>query len=270
MIEKGGFFKDERFYRAWLPDGEIKDVIVISHGLGEHSGRYGFFVDYFVPKGYAVYALDHVGHGKSAGVRGHVDGFSQYDADLADFITFALVNVPMEQVILVGHSLGGFIAHHYLLGGDSRVKRAVLSSPGYEKKVQPSAFIATVGKLLSKLAPRLTLDNEIDVNDISRNKEIVDAYVNDPLVHGRVSARFFTSFLAAEKRVSASTALPCPVLFVVAMGDRIVEPNGAKRICDQLTSEKTWIGYDGFYHEIFNENERERVFADVEAWLTSS
>jgi alpha-beta hydrolase superfamily lysophospholipase len=269
MKEENGFYKDGRFYRSWMPEGEIKELIVVSHGLGEHSGRYNFLVNYFVPKGYAIFALDHLGHGKSSGVRGHVNTFAEYDIDLADFITFALAKVQMDQAVLIGHSLGAVIAHHYLMSTDARIKRVVLSSPAYRKKVQPSAFIATMGKLLSKIAPKLTLDNEINVNDISRNEDVVAAYVNDELVHGRVSARFFTSFLAAEKKLKGSRKLSCPILYLVAMADRIVEPNGAREAFDRLESEKKWIGYDGFYHEIFNENERERVFADLENWLST-
>jgi alpha-beta hydrolase superfamily lysophospholipase len=271
MTQESGFFKAGHFYNAWFPEGDLVELLIISHGLGEHSGRYNFVVDHYVPQGYAVFALDHLGHGKTEGVRGHVDGFSQYDADLADFITFAFARVPLKSATLLGHSLGAVIAHHYMLQGDTRIKRLILSSPGYVKKVPPPAVKVFLGKVLAKVLPKLTMGNEIDVHDICREPKIVDAYVNDPLVHGKVSARFFTSFLEAMEQIDSAERLPCPVLYVVALGDHIVSAVDSKRVFDRLkNTNKKWIGYEDFYHEIFNENERERVFADVDAWLKAS
>lgn len=267
MTHENGFYKNGRYYNAWFSDNATA-TIVVSHGLGEHSGRYKLFAEYFTKHDFHVLALDHLGHGKTEGVRGHIDGFEQYDADLADFIKFAKEKTRSEKVILVGHSLGSVIAHHYLLKSDINVAKLVLSSPGYEKLVPPAAIKVVLGKLIAKILPKLTMGNEIDVADICRDRAIVEAYSNDSLVHGLVSTRFFTSFLEAMEKIENSNTLAVPVLYQVAAGDRIVDPKKARSIFDALNMEnKAFIEYKDFYHEIYNEKDRLRVYEDLLKWL---
>jgi len=262
-----GYFKPNRFYHSWIPE-QMDKVIIIFHGLGEHSGRYGHVAEFFNKNGYGVYVVDHIGHGKTEGKRGHVDKFEDYTDNARQFINFVERETNIHEFILIGHSLGGVIAHIYALMGDPRIKKLVLSSPGYKKLEPVAAAKVALGKLFSKLFPKLLLSNEIVANQISRDAAVVKDYEEDPLNHDRVSTRFFTSFLAAIERIENNPTVSMPVLFVVAGGDQIVSPEKSKQVFDAMQSEsKIYIEYPELYHEIFNEKEQKTVFKDVLNWL---
>lgn len=266
---KSGFFKEKRFYRSWIPE-QYRKVIIISHGLGEHSGRYSHLAKYFNQEAYAVFALDHIGHGKTEGIRGHVDRFEDYTDNLRDFIDFVEKETNTQTFILIGHSLGAVIAHYYMILGDERIQYLILSSPGYEKRIPPNAIKAGLGKLLSAFLPKLTLWNELDAKDVSRDPEVVQNYIDDELNHDRVSTRFFTSFLEANKRIQDNPDLTLPVLYLVAGNDQIVSPTKSREIYDRMSGEdKKFIEYPELYHEIFNEKEQEKVFQDILNYLDS-
>ncbi len=262
-----GNFKPNRFYRSWVPD-KMEKVIIIFHGLGEHSGRYANVAEFFNAHGYGVYVVDHIGHGKTEGIRGHVDKFEDYTDNAREFINFVEAETGLHEFILIGHSLGAVIAHIYALMGDKRIKQMVLSSPGYEKLVPPNGIKSFLGKLLSKIAPKLLMGNELEANQVSRDPEVVKDYAEDPLNHDRVSTRFFTSFLSAIERIENNPTVSMPVLYVVAGNDQIVSARKTKNIFDGIQSEqKMYIQYPELYHEIFNEKEQQTVFNDVLSWL---
>ena len=255
-------------YQRWVP-GVVKDVIVVAHGLGEHSGRYRNLVDRFVPKGFAVYALDHRGHGLSSGKRGHVESFLQYRDDLASFIDRVREETGLEKVVLVGHSMGGVIAVSYSLLHPGKVSRLVISSPGFRPYKLPSRVKETLAKVLARIAPTLLLSNELNPAHVSRDAGVVKAYTSDPLVHDRVSPRFYMEFVRETARLlEEAPRLAVPLLLLQAGDDRLVHAETNldffSRACGPRKELKV---YEGLYHEIFNEPERDQVFADMEAWL---
>jgi acylglycerol lipase len=270
-----GSFKGVRnaniYYQAWLPEGDAKAVLFIVHGLGEHCGRYMNVVDHFVPLGYAVYGLDHIGHGKSEGTREFVQSFEDFTNTLTIYFNMVTEWQTGKPVFLVGHSMGGLIASHYLLDYQANFKGAVISAPAVKVSDSISQTTIIMGKILSALAPKMGLLG-LDANGISRDKEVVEAYVNDPLVfHGKTPARLAAELLKAMLRVTAEAHnITLPLLIVQGGEDKLVDPDGAQMLYDKASSEdKTIKVYEGLYHEIFNEPERAIVLKDVETWLAA-
>ena len=268
MVEQTLTINDHtiNLYR-WEVDAS-KANIFIAHGLGEHGGRYEHFALHFNQLGYSVFALDHQGHGKSSGKKGHISHFQQYSDDLK-FIIEKNTKEGLENILL-GHSLGGVIACGFLIRNPELVTNCVISAPGFEKKIPPTAAIAFIGKLLANVFPTLSLSNEIEVEGISRSKKIVDDYVNDPLVHDRVTAKFFTSFLSEFKLIKARISeIKIPVLMLIPGSDLIVDHGVSKEMFEQMSSDnKKLVDYPDSYHEVLNEDkERFEAYDDIEQWL---
>jgi alpha-beta hydrolase superfamily lysophospholipase len=270
MRHQEGFFKGVRdtriYFQNWLPEGEPKAILLIVHGLAEHSGRYMNVVNHFVPLGYAVHGFDHPGHGKSDGTRVYVERFEDYTDTIK--IYFDRVR-PAKPVFLVGHSMGGLIAALYLLDHQREMTGAVLSGPAVKVpgKITPTTVL--VGKMFSALMPRFGLLG-LDAEGVSRDPAVVQAYISDPLVHsGKITARLAAEMLKAMQRISAQASkITLPMMIVQGSADRLVDPAGARMLYDTVGSADKEIKiYEGFYHEVFNEPERERVFHDVERWI---
>ena len=259
------------YYQAWLPEGKVKAVLFVVHGLGEHSGRYLNVVNHFVPKGYAVYALDHLGHGKSGGAREMVERFADYTDTLTIF--YDLVNgwQAGKPIVLLGHSMGGLIAVDYLLDHQENFRCAVISAPAIKVSASISPATIIMGRVLSALAP-MTGVLPVDANSVSRDPEVVKAYINDPLVfHSKTPARLAAELLKAMQRVTAdANQITLPFITLQGSDDKIVDPGSAQMLYDKASSkDKTIKIYPGLYHEVFNAPERKQVLKDVETWLTA-
>jgi len=270
-----GNFKGVRniniFYQGWLPEENVKAVLLVVHGLGEHSGRYMNVVDHFVPLGYAVYGLDHVGHGKSEGLREYVECFDDFTDTLTIFYKMVTEWQADKPIFLLGHSMGGTISSYYLLDHQADFTGAVISAPAVKVGDSISQVTITLGKVLSRIAPKMGL-LALDVNGISRDPEVVEAYVNDPLVfHGKTPARLAAELLSAMVRITSEAGkITLPIIIVQGAEDILVDPSGAQMLYDMAGSEdKTLKIYDGLYHEVFNEPDRDIVLKDVENWLES-
>ena len=256
------------YWQAWLPE-PAHTVLLIAHGVGEHSGRYLQVGKHFSEQGYAVFALDHRGHGQSAGKRGHVDRFADYIADLDILRHRAASQFPGKKIFLLGHSLGGLIATSYALLHPAELSGLVISSAAYKMEIKANPVKLALGRFFSKYVPALTMGNELDPNGVSRDPAVVKAYLEDPLVHDRVSARFFTEFVAAMAEVHARAAsLKMPVLIMQSGADKLVLPEGAKEYFDKVgSSDKTFKLWPGLYHEMFNEPEQAQVLNFASGWL---
>lgn len=258
-------------YQAWLPAGEVKAVLLIVHGLGEHCGRYMNVVNHFVPLNFAVYGLDHLGHGKSEGAREVVERFEDYTEPLAQYYNQVKGWQAGKPIFLLGHSLGGLIATYYLLDHQADFKGAVISAPAIKVGDSVSPITIALGKVLSVVAPRAGV-LALDAGLISRDPEVVRAYVNDPLVfHGKTPARLAAEMLKAMLRVTAEVAkIELPFLAIQGGADKLVDPGGAQMLYDKAQSrDKKLKVYPGLYHEVFNEPERAQVLGDVENWLAA-
>ncbi len=258
-------------YQAWLPQGDVNAVVLVVHGLGEHCGRYRNVVNHLVPLGYAIYGLDHIGHGRSEGMREFVEHFEDYADTLAIYYNMVKDWKTGKPIFLLGHSMGGLIATHYLLDHQADFKGAVISAPSIKVSDSISQATITMGKILAVLAPKVGL-LALNANHISRDPEVVAAYVNDPLVfHGKTPARLAAEMLKAMLRVTAEVdKITLPFIVVQGSQDKLVDPAGAQMLYDRASSkDKVLKIYEGLYHEVFNEPERAQVLKDVETWLAA-
>ncbi|MDI9565648.1 MAG: alpha/beta hydrolase [Chloroflexota bacterium] len=268
-----GTFKGVRdlsiYHQAWIPEHEIKAAILVVHGLGEHSGRYMNVVNHLVPQGYAIYGFDLPGHGKSEGVREFVKEFADYTHTVTAVFNIVKEKQPDKPVFLLGHSMGGLISSYYLLDHSEDFRGAVISAPSVLVPDFVTGFTVFAGKLLSILAPKMGLI-ELDPNGVSRDPEVVQAYVNDPLVfHGKTTARLSAETLQAMMRVSEEVSrITVPLIILHGLADTLVNPNASQMLYDRASSEDKSIKlYDALYHEVFNEPEHEQVLGEVSAWL---
>ena len=259
------------FYRQYQAESE-RARMVLSHGVGEHSGRYGNVIERVLPKGFSVWAPDHRGHGQSGGKRGHVLNFVQYLTDLRLTVELAKKDMPGEMpCFLLGHSMGGLIALYFAQHYPELIDGVVASSPCLGMVIEIPAVKKVLGSFMSYVWPGMTMGSGLDATKISRDENVVSAYKNDPLVHDRVSARFFTELLAAMESVNQqASALNVPVLMQVAGEDYLVNADSSKHFFEKLTlQDKTLHVYDDMYHEIYNapQDQKGRVLDDLETWL---
>ena len=275
MKHHEGYFKSIRdtniYYQYWLPEGAPRAILLVAHGIAEHSGRYMNVVNHFVPAGFAVYGIDHIGHGKSDGKRVCVDRFQDYTKTLKKYFDMIRGWQPIKPIFLVGHSMGGLISAAYLLEHQDELTGAVLSGPGIKVPDNISNAVILAGKILSVVMPKAGII-QLDAEGICRDPAVVDAYVKDPLVYkGKITARLGAEILKTIQHVTESAInIRLPLMIVQGGSDKLVDPSGAQLLYDSVGSEdKTIKIYDGFYHEIFNEPEHGQVLDDISVWLES-
>lgn len=249
-----------------LPAAQARASVLLMHGLGEHSGRYRHLAHFFNECGLSVRCYDQRGHGRSGGERGDVHLGDPLLQDAAIVLDDFAARFPTPPY-LFGHSMGGLFAARFALSGVSPLRGLILSSPALA--VHLSAMQRALLSVMFKLAPWLALPNGLAPRLLSHDPKIVAAYQRDPLVHNRISARLMRSMLAAMDYCQAhARELRMPALLLVAGDDRLVDADGSRRFMAQLPARMAQMQvYDGFYHEIFNELEAARPFADLRHWL---
>ncbi|MFZ0385962.1 MAG: lysophospholipase [Solirubrobacteraceae bacterium] len=261
----------ELFRRFWRPTDPPVGVIVLVHGLGEHSGRYEHVAERLVADGYAVHALDHRGHGRSQGSRAVIDRVDHAVTDLDALVSVAIQHESAASIpiLMVGHSMGAMLALRYALDHQHRLDGLAVS--GALASVEASAALRIVGHAISAVAPSLGLIT-LDSSLVSRDPAVVEAYRADPLVHhGKVPARSAAEIAdtvgAFPRRVHEITI---PTLIMYGTEDRLCLPAGSEMLGERIGAADTRvIPYEGLYHEIFNEPEREAVLSDLTAWLSA-
>jgi acylglycerol lipase len=258
------------FWRTWTPDDAPPAVVVLAHGAGEHSGRYEHVAERLVDAGYAVYALDHRGHGRSDGPRALIERVDLAVADLDQLVVLAVVANPGVPVFLLGHSMGAMIGLRYTAIHQDRLAGLILSGALAALEEVPAA-LRMIGKLLSAVAPRTPLI-AIDPSLLSRDPAVVEAYRRDPLVHhGKLPARTAAEIADTVEALPGTVGvITVPALILYGTADRLCPPAGSVMLGERVGSaDRTVKAYDGLFHEIFNEPEREAVLDDVCGWLSA-
>jgi acylglycerol lipase len=265
----------ELFRRWWRDDQADSDppraLIVLVHGAGEHSGRYEHVAERLVGDGYVVHALDHRGHGRSQGPRALIDRVDHAVTDLNALVSAAVQqeSAASTPVLMVGHSMGAMIALRYASDHQHRLDGLALS--GALASIEASPALRIVGRAISAVLPTLGLIT-IDSSLISRDPAVVEAYRTDPLVHhGKLPAR--TAAEIADTVAGFPSRVPeitVPTLIMYGTEDRLCPPAGSEMLGERIgAADKRVISYDGLYHEIFNEPERDAVLSDLSGWLAT-
>lgn len=273
MNHREGIFtgvRDAAIYcQDWTPEGELRAALVVVHGLAEHCGRYGNLVDHFVPRGYAVHAHDHIGHGRSDGKRVFVERFEDLTDVLGTHVDRVRARHPAKPLFLVGHSLGALIAARFLLDRQETFAGAVLSGAVVKVPANISPVTVMLSRLLSSVVPRIGLV-AVDAHGVSRDPAVVQAYIDDPLVYtGKTTARMGAEILRAiQGTMDEASRITLPLLILHGAEDTLADPGGARMLHETAGSvDKTLKIYDGLHHEIYNEPEHAQVLGDVEAWV---
>ncbi|NIR44813.1 MAG: alpha/beta hydrolase [Gemmatimonadetes bacterium] len=258
-------------YRCWdVPSPRA--VTMIAHGLGEHSGRYEELAQDLTRAGISAYALDHRGHGRSDGRRGHVRRFSHYIHDFEKFRRRVVGSVGSAvPLIVLGHSLGGLIVARYLQEFPAvPVRGAILSAPALGFALDVPRWKAQMARVLYYAVPALPMSTGIDPEALTHDRQVVEAYERDPLVHDRITPRLYGELETEIETVfERAGRLTLPILVLVPSDDRIAR-------ADRMQSFASRIGdrrrvkvetFPGFYHEVLNEIGRASVVADLLGWI---
>jgi acylglycerol lipase len=258
-------------WRSWSPAGDqpVKAVVTLAHGYGEHSGRYEYVASRLTAEGYAVYAPDHNAHGRSGGKRGRVS-LAGAIADLNQMIVrVSIARHPDLPQFLLGHSMGGAIALRYAIAHQDRLSGLVVSAP--LAAVDGGAALKAVGKVLGVLLPGTPV-GRVDPHLVSRSQAVVDAYIADPLnYHGPIPASVGRQFLlSAESLPKDVRQIKLPTILLWGTADRLCPPRGAEAVAANIgSSDFTKKTYEGLFHEILNEPEKDHVLDEIIAWLAS-
>lgn len=256
-------------FSSWLADG-ARAVLLVSHGHGEHGGRYAELARHLAERGVTVHAIDHRGHGRSGGPRGHVDRFPEYVRDLESWRRAVTAKLsPETPVFLLGHSLGGLIAiRHLQTHPEAGFRGAALSAPLLGIAVKAPRWKVALSGIFSRVLPRLPFSNELDPSMLSTAPGYVDAFRADTLLHPTITPRLYTEMNAAMRAAfEQPDSIRLPLLVLAPTGDRVVAPEAVARFASACPGEVEVRRYEGFQHEALNEAERHRVIADVAAWL---
>jgi len=255
------------FMRSWRPATAPRAVVVLCHGVNSHSGQYFWAAEQLVAGGFAVYALDLRGRGKSQGTRFAIDHVSEYTGDLAILIRLAKTREPGLPVFLLGHSAGGVVSCTYAL--DHQAELAGLICESFAFKVPAPGFALALIKLLSHVLPNLRvlkLKNE----DFSRDPAAVRALNADPLTAGEVQpARTVAALLRAGDRLKKEfSRITLPVLILHGTADKATVPSGSQLFHEKAGSkDKTLKLYTGHAHDLLNDTGKDSVMADIKAWI---
>ncbi len=258
-------------YRCWDVTSP-RAVVIVCHGLGEHSGRYEALAQDFARAGLSTYALDHRGHGRSDGRRGHVRRFIRYVHDLEKFRRRVCGSVGLElPLIFLGQSLGGLILIRYLQEYRGVAARgAVLSAPLLGVAMDIPRWQEQLARLLYYVVPALPLSTGLPPEYLSHDLQVVAAFKRDPLVHDRITPRLYGEVLREIERAHRKASqLRLPLLFLVPSEDKLVRPDLVQRFA-AAAGHRPRVRVDtlaGLYHEALNETTRSSVVAGVLGWI---
>ena len=259
------------FWRRHMPEGDAGSALLFVHGLAEHSGRYLHVLDHFADAGYDCWAYDYRGHGKSPGPRVHVRHFDEFLTDLEAARRLVNEAEPKLPLFLIGHSQGGLIVLREALKSPQGLQGVVVSSPflGMHPDAAPPAPLHLVANIVSTFMPKAMFSKVAEPTVLSHDPTIAEAYIADPLVSTTVSARWFTSVLAAHTdTLERASSLSLPALVMQSGDDRLADPAATRSWVSRAPTDLVeYVEWEGFYHEMFNEPEKEQVFERMESWL---
>ncbi len=262
------YHKTTFYGQYWQPE-TVKAVVVIVHGMGEHSGRYQHVAKKLTDNNFGVIAFDHFGHGKTEGKKGHNPNYNAVLESVSKLIYKAKDVFGDKPMFLYGHSMGGNTVINYVLRKENNLNGVIATSPMLKLAFQPPAWKLTAGKLMQKIAPSITLPSELDASHISRIQEEVDKYVNDPLVHDKISPNFSIPFFdAADWAIENASKLKIPMYLLHGTDDKIIDYKGTEAFANN-TNKATLKLYEGGYHELHNDVSAKEMLNDVVNWLNS-
>jgi acylglycerol lipase len=249
------------------PGEDIRAVIILVHGLGEHIQRYEHWSDLFRKERIAFTGVDLPGHGRSGGKRGHIKSYALLDEMLNILLDSCRKTFPGIPVYIYGHSLGGGIVLNYLLKKNPRIKGAIVTSPWLRLSFEPPKSKVILASFIKNIFPGLVQSSGLNVNHISHDALVVERYKNDPLVHDKISVSLFDGAMKAAKySLDNAAELKIPMLLFHGDADQITSPEGSREF-SQKSAKTEFKIWEGGYHELHNEPFKEEVFKYIINWI---
>ncbi len=258
------------FTQSWLPETTPSAIVILVHGYGEHSGRYSHVAEMLVHAGYGVHTLDHRGHGKSEGLRAYYASIDEPVRDLEQYYRHIQQQHPSQKIFMIGHSMGSLIALKFALRNKEKLAGLVISGSAVNSTDTVPGFQRSLLNVLRSVAPRFPLVPSLSADALSTDPQTVRDYDADPLNYrGAWRIGLAAELLkVSEELQSRVKELTLPLLVIHGEDDEITPIAGARTVYNVSSSaDKTMKTYPGMRHEIFNERERETVFADLRDWL---
>lgn len=257
------------YAQSWQPEAsQPLAVINLVHGLGEHSGRYAEWAEWFVAEGYAFLSLDYRGHGKSGGKRGHTDEYLSYMRDIGLLLSKSEELFPNIPVILYGHSLGGNLVINYAIRFRPAIFALIATSPWLKLAFEPPRLKIWAGKILKSLFPAMLNSNGLVASQLSRDPEVGIQYARDPLVHDKISlTTFFAVMTAGNEAIKNAYRINVPFLLMHGSGDMITSHAASQDLVKNSNDNTTFRLWNDACHELHHEPNKQEVFRYALKWL---
>ncbi|HSO26739.1 MAG TPA: lysophospholipase [Anaerolineales bacterium] len=262
------------FVQSWLPAEEAQVVVCLVHGLGEHSGRYQHVAEFLNNHCAAMLAFDLRGHGRSSGKRGHVDAFESFMEDIHWLISEAQIEFPDLPCFIYGHSLGGLLTLNYVLRRSPNLRGVIVTSPGLRTALEEQNAKLWLARMGERLLPEFSLPTGLDPALLSHDQQVIENYLNDPLVHDRASFRMACATLDAIPYAYAEAHnFHLPLLLMHGGKDGIAFPRGSEEFAAAVLSgpeankDCTLKIWENLYHETHNEPQKDEVLAYLWDWI---
>ena len=271
MIHKEFQFKVSKtrlFGQYWQSD-TTKMIVLLVHGMGEYSTRYtSSIIPIFLKHSISVISYDQFGHGKTQGKRGHNPSYEAV-LDCVEVIRDKAITIFGDvPIVLYGHSMGGNVVINYVLRREHSFVGVIATSPFLRLAFQPPSWKLSLAKLLQKIAPSLTMSNELDTTAISRDKLEVKKYNDNPLIHNRISANYSLTFIdTGEWAIQHASQLEVPMLVLHGTEDRIISYKASKEFVKNTNEKAILKLFEGAYHELHNDLCRNEMIQVILNWM---
>lgn len=261
------------YAQSWLPDPQRnkmpRAILLLIHGLGEHSGRYAHVAEYFTHKNVGMIGCDRVGHGKSTGKRGHVKKYQYLFDDIERLHAEATRRYPKVPVFLYGHSMGGGLVLDYLLRHPRMsIKGVIATSPLLKTSFEPPKVLTQLARLIRPIYGSFSQNHGLDKDALSSDPAVVEAYINDPLVHTKITAEAAIGSLdSGLQSLRTVSKLSHPLLLMHGDKDGITSHKASEQFAASASGPITLKIWEGGYHELHNEPNKMEVLDFMMDWL---
>lgn len=250
--------------------GERKAALAIVHGMGEHLERFNHMADYFSAHGCDVHLIDLRGHGKSEGKRGHTPDYEHLMSDLDVFLDYCHKQSPEVPLFLFGHSMGGNLVLNYAIRRKPGIAGIIASAPYLKLAFEPPAWKVLLAKTVVGILPGFAQPTGLNPDHLSRDQEVVKTYKADPLVHDKMTPAFFMNVhFAGPYAIEHADKIKLPTLVYHGSGDKITSHSGSLELKNKAGEKVEVKIFDGLYHELHNEPEKQQIFEYIHQWMTA-
>lgn len=256
------------YTQLWTPANEPRAIVCLVHGFGEHTGRYAHVAAHLNRARYALLGFDLRGHGKSHGQRGHTPSFDHLMDDITLLLGESEKRFPGKPLFLYGHSMGGNLVLNYGLRRKPRLAGVIATSPWLKLVTAPPGLLVGLGRVMNRVMPTYSQASNLDARGLSRDAGVVSAYQNDPLVHGKISARLSINMIdGGVWAIEHAGEFSLPLLIEHGTADPIVSFDASREFASRARGDVTFKAWEGLYHETHNEPEKAEVLDFMLGWL---